>query len=74
MDFRIHYFKANGSTTPKVFKMKIVDLAAGATARVEKRTSVADMTTRRHYPGEHEVDAVVNGRIDKLGSFVLQIP
>jgi hypothetical protein len=31
--------------------------------------SFADMTTRRHYPGRHRVDALINGVVYALADF-----
>jgi 3-methyladenine DNA glycosylase AlkC len=72
VDFRVHYVKANGATSPKVFKLKSVDLAAGEAMAVAKRISVSDMSTRRHYAGTHTVEALLNGQIKALGSFELR--
>jgi 3-methyladenine DNA glycosylase AlkC len=71
VDFRIHFVKANGTTSAKVFKLKTVELAAKETVRLSKKVSLREMTTRKHYPGVHKVDAVLNGRIEPLGPFVL---
>jgi hypothetical protein len=54
-----------------VFKLKELSLEARGTARLEKKVSLAEMTTRKHYPGRHVVDVVVNGPTKPLGSFVL---
>lgn len=71
VDFRIHYVKANGESRPKVFKMKALDLPAGGSVALEKKVSVADMTTRKHYAGRHEVDVLMNGKVFPLGFFEL---
>jgi 3-methyladenine DNA glycosylase AlkC len=71
VDFALHYVKANGQTRPKVFKLKTLDLAPRETQRVGKQISLAEMTTRKHYPGLHRVDALLNGRAEALGSFEL---
>lgn len=71
VDFRIHFVKARGAGSPKVFKMKSVQLAPGESARLSKKVSLAEMTTRKHYPGKHAVEAVVNGRAKPLGVFEL---
>jgi 3-methyladenine DNA glycosylase AlkC len=61
VDYAVHFVKANGSTSRKVFKLKRISLAAAT--RVELRGSVSfrDMTTRRHYAGRHRLDVLVNG-------------
>ncbi len=71
VDFAIRYVKANGQSRAKVFKLKTLDLAAHATQRVGKNISLAEMTTRKHYPGLHRVDAILNGRAQALGCFEL---
>nr|WP_315479833.1 DNA alkylation repair protein [uncultured Rhodoferax sp.] len=71
VDFAVHYVKANGQTRAKVFKLKTLDLAPHETQRVGKKISLAEMTTRKHYPGQHQVDAIINGRAQVLGSFEL---
>ena len=71
VDFRIHYTKANGSTAAKVFKLKTLELQAGETARLQKSVSLAQMSTRTHYPGRHQVDALLNGHAQPLGHFDL---
>lgn len=72
VDFRIHFVKANGKASPKVFKLKELDLAPSASVTLTKKVSLANMTTRKHYPGVHEVDVVLNGAVSPLGSFQLR--
>ena len=71
VDFAVHYIKANGASRAKVFKLKTLDLAPHETQRVGKQISLAEMTTRKHYPGLHRVDVILNGRSQLLGSFDL---
>jgi 3-methyladenine DNA glycosylase AlkC len=71
VDFAVHYVKANGKSRAKVFKLKTLDLSAHETQRVGKQVSLAEMTTRKHYPGIHKVEAIINGRAQALGSFHL---
>ncbi len=70
-DFQVHYVKANARTNAKVFKLKQVELGPCARVRLSKTISLAEMTTRKHYAGVHRVDAVLNGSVVELGSFVL---
>jgi hypothetical protein len=71
VDFQIHYVKANGQSKAKVFKLKTIDLAQGQTMVLGKKVTLAELTTRKHYPGVHQVDALINGRAMPLGSFQL---
>jgi len=68
---RIHFVKANGKTSLKVFKMKLLELAPQETAQITKSISFAEMTTRKHYPGTHKLEIVLNGSARPLGAFQL---
>ncbi len=72
VDLRVHFVKANGGTAPKVFKLSAVDLAPGESASLRKTVSLADLTTRAHYPGEHRVELQMNGAVTPLGDFVVR--
>ncbi len=69
VDFRIHFVKANGSTRPKVFKGRELVLEPGGAATVRKTVSLAQHSTRKHYPGSHRVEVMVNGSIHPGGRF-----
>lgn len=71
IDFCVHYIKGNGSTSTKVFKLKTLQLAANTSEKLSKSLSLANMTTRRHYPGVHQVDLLINGCSYPLGHFEL---
>jgi 3-methyladenine DNA glycosylase AlkC len=73
-DLRIHFVKATGRTSPKVFKMGTADLAAGSSTRLTKSVSLAQHSTRTHHPGRHDVEAIVNGTAHPVGSFTLLRP
>lgn len=71
VDFCIHYVKASGKTSAKVFKLKVLDLAPKETVRLSKTVSTAEMTTRKHHAGVHRVDVLLNGQARALGVFEL---
>lgn len=71
VDFRIHFVKANGATSAKVFKLKTLQFEPQQRLSLAKTVSLAEMTTRRHYPGQHRVEALINGVAMPLGSFEL---
>lgn len=68
VDLRMHFVRANGSTTPKVFKGASFRLAPGEEGRVRKTVSLAQHTTRTHHPGQHRVEVLVNGKV-KAGTW-----
>jgi 3-methyladenine DNA glycosylase AlkC len=71
VDLQVHYIKASGAAHPKVFKLKTIALGPGQQARLSRKLSLAEMTTRRHQPGQHRVEVLVNGKAHPLGSFEL---
>lgn len=71
-DFRIFFVKASGAASPKVFKLRALELPAGGRARLSKKVSLAQHTTRTHHPGLHRVEALLNGRQISIGRFELR--
>jgi len=61
IDYKLHYVKANGGQSPKVFKGTEKIIAPGAVLRLSTRLSFADRTTRTHHPGRHALELVING-------------
>jgi 3-methyladenine DNA glycosylase AlkC len=72
VDLRVHFVKASGDTRPKVFKLKTAEIVPRQAVSFSKRISLAAMTTRRHFPGMHQVDVVINGLPRRLGRFRLE--
>ena len=72
VDLRVHFLKARGLTSPKVFKVAEVTIEPGAQATLAKRISLRQHTTRTHFPGEHRVEAVISGSTYPLGAFSIQ--
>ncbi|HRA62157.1 MAG: DNA alkylation repair protein [Rhodoferax sp.] len=71
IDLQVHYVKANGSRSAKVFKLRRLQLEGHDAVRLRKTVALSDLTTRKHYPGLHRVDALVNGIAMPLGQFEL---
>jgi hypothetical protein len=69
VDLRVHFVKANGATSPKVFKGAEVTIPPGQTTAVRKTVSIAQHSTRTHYRGFHSVDIMLNGVTHDGGSF-----
>ena len=69
VDYVVHFRKANGAARPKVFKLRKVTLPASGRVAMESSISLKDMTTRRHYPGRHRIDVLINGILHPLGTF-----
>ncbi len=69
VDLALHFVKANGNASPKVFKLKRVSLPPGGGVTLQRAVSLAVHTTRKPRPGKHAVDVVVNGVAMQAGSF-----
>jgi len=62
IDFVVHYVRKNGSTNEKVFKWKVVDLAARGELELNKKLAFKKTTIRALYAGKHRIDLQVNGK------------
>jgi 3-methyladenine DNA glycosylase AlkC len=62
IELRVHFVKANGKPSPKVFALKELVLRPNGSVQLSKTISLAQHTTRTHYPGQHRVEVLVNGR------------
>jgi 3-methyladenine DNA glycosylase AlkC len=61
VDYVVHHRKANGSRTPKTFKLSTRTLAPGETLELRRVHSFRPITTRRYHPGDHAIEVQVNG-------------
>lgn len=61
IDYAVHHMRANGKTSPKVFKWKTMSLKGKESLVGTRRHSIRPITTRRYYPGQHRVEILVNG-------------
>ncbi|MDJ0881303.1 MAG: DNA alkylation repair protein [Gammaproteobacteria bacterium] len=60
LEFRLYFQKSNGLLLPKVFKINEFD--EGDSSRFVRKThSFRPITTRRYYPGKHQLEILVNG-------------
>ncbi|HEY9067492.1 MAG TPA: DNA alkylation repair protein [Burkholderiaceae bacterium] len=72
VDYAVHHVKANGATSPKVFKGWVLELAPGEERALRKRHSLRVITTRRYHAGRHAVDLLVNGEVVASAGFDLR--
>jgi 3-methyladenine DNA glycosylase AlkC len=73
VDWRVHYTKADGRSSPKVFKGSTVRVPPGAQQVLEKTWSLRQMSTRTHHTGRHAVEVLINGQAHDVGAFDLQV-
>ncbi len=61
IDYAIHHLKANGRTSPKVFKWKNAKLNPKSPISATKRHAIKPITTRTYYNGTHAIEIIANG-------------
>lgn len=61
--YRIHYVKKSGTVSPKIFKLKEVELNPGERIKIHKKQSFQDFTTRVHHSGIHVLELLANGDV-----------
>ena len=71
LEYRVDYAKSQGKRSKKIFQISENDYMPGRYAFKRKQT-FEDMSTRKHYPGEHRIAVVVNGKIKAEISLVLR--
>lgn len=71
VDYVVHHVKANGSTSPKVFKGWKLELAPREEKVLTKQHSLKPVTTRTYHRGRHRIDIQANGTVIASGEFVL---
>ena len=60
LEYAVDYVKAKGKRSSKIFQISERVLEPGEHT-VTKVHSFMDRSTRKHYPGEHQITIVVNG-------------
>lgn len=60
LEYRVHYVKSNGKTSPKVFQISEGNFSSGEQL-ISKKQAFTDFSTRKHFPGKHRIEIVVNG-------------
>jgi len=71
LEYVVHYVKSSGKTSPKVFQISETVFKKGI-HHIKKNHSFANMSTRKHYPGAHKIEAVVNGQVKAAVVFTLK--
>lgn len=69
-EFKVHYLKMNGSHSIKTFSFFEKDFKAGRFT-MKKKISFKEMSTRKHYPGLHKIEMVINGDVKMQIEFQL---
>jgi len=62
LEYKVYYAKANGKQLPKIFQIGTYTLKPNEVFEVNKKQLFANLTTRKHYAGQHKIAVVVNGK------------
>ena len=73
LELGVSYRKARGNLSRKIFQIGEATYKPGRRT-VRRRHSFQDRSTRKHYPGEHQLSILVNGVEKARTSFHLQAP
>lgn len=73
LEYEIGHVRKNGSLSLKRFRLSEKDYSPGRYAFTKKH-SFKPITTRVYYPGQHQLNIIVNGRVSASASFVLVGP
>lgn len=60
LEYIIHYVKATGKLSKKVFQITEGDYEPGI-HNISRKRSFADVSTRKHFPGTHRLSIIANG-------------
>lgn len=72
IDYRVHYLKASGKDSAKVFKLKNLNLPPHSVIKIALEQVIKDFSTRTHHAGKHKVEILVNGMVMASGQFMLE--
>jgi len=71
IEYKIYFQKANGSLTPKVFKISEAVIPVNM-KKISKQHSFKVITTRKYYPGLHQLEIILNGQAMEKNNFYLK--
>ncbi|QNK63127.1 DNA alkylation repair protein [Pedobacter sp. PAMC26386] len=71
LEYAVYYKRLNGQSSKKVFKISERDYQPNETAVVNRKQSFKIITTRKFYPGQHQLSIILNGQENELKDFEL---
>ncbi|MDA8747239.1 DNA alkylation repair protein [Litoreibacter sp.] len=74
IDYVLHFMRANGKLSAKVFKWTEKTVSAGEDVQLEKAHPYKVVTTRKDYPGAQKLGVQINGQTVVEMPFELKIP
>lgn len=71
LEYGLYYLKANGSLSGKVFKISEKIMDPGSVFQCNRKQHFRIITTRKYYPGRHQLSVIINGEEKIRESFEL---
>ncbi len=71
IDYRVHFVSKNGSKNKKLFKWAVKSIDSQNDLILEKKQSFKDQFTRKHFPGAHQIEVLINGIVVASKSVML---
>ncbi|PFT87587.1 hypothetical protein COK81_19995 [Bacillus thuringiensis] len=73
IEYAIHFMKARGERSQKIFKVAESILYPEKNLSYHKSHSFKDLTTRKHYEGTHTLSILINGEVKASTEFYLKM-
>lgn len=72
VDYKFYFVKKSSNTTPKTFKLSEKTIKGKDVIPFSIKYKFKDLSTRKHYPGKHKIEIIINGKMYKKVSFKLE--
>ena len=63
IDYRVYFVSKNGSKNKKLFKWAVKTIDSSNNLTLEKKQLFKDRFTRKHFPGAHKIEVLINGDV-----------
>ena len=63
IDYRVYFVSKNGSKNKKLFKWVVISIDNQNDLTLEKKQLFKDQFTRKHFPGAHRIEVLINGSV-----------
>lgn len=60
LEYRLNFTKSNGKLSGKIFQIREAEYRPGIHS-ISRKHDFKDLSTRKHYPGKHQISIIVNG-------------
>ncbi|MCH9024646.1 MAG: DNA alkylation repair protein [candidate division Zixibacteria bacterium] len=74
IDYRVYFVSKNGFKSKRLFKWAVKSIDNQSNLTLEKRQSFIDQLTRKHFPGAHKIEVLINGSVVASKSVMLSSP